>query len=302
LGVQEVETIFDSAGCRGALHAVRLSDRREVAVGADESWVMASIVKVPIALEFHAAAGEGRVDPSQEIVVPVHARTEGPVGISRFSDPVTASLRDLSYLMLTISDNAATDIVTAVVGVDAVNARLANVGCSATHVVGDLATMLDDTARDLGFTSYRELLAAQHGDLGPEQQRAATNRNRIDNCRALNPATASHTTARDMTTLLSHIWQDRGAPASACAAVRAAMAEQVTQRLAPVVPDGGKLAAKSGGLFGRVRNEIAVVTDPHGERFVLAILTDADRAFARQNAIRAAIVDACQVALDALAA
>jgi len=299
--VREVERIFDAAGCRGALHIVRLSNGQEVSLRPDEPWVMASIVKVAIALEFHAATVDGRVDPATPVRVTDSNRTPGPVGISRFSDPVTLSLRDLTYLMLTVSDNAATDIVTAASGgVEAINLRLARAGCSSTRVVSDLATMLDYTAHDLGYETYRDLLVAQRGDRGPEEQATATDSGRIDSCRALDPASASATTARDMTTLLAGIWADTAAPPSACAAVRDTMSEQVTRRLASAVPERGRLAAKSGGLFGRVRNEVAVISDPDGECFALCVLTRAHRAFERQAAIDTAMADACGVGLETL--
>ena len=51
------------------------------------------------------------------------------------------------------------------------------------------------------------------------------------------------------------------------------------------MPDGGKLAAKSGGLFGRVRNEIAVITYTDGSCYAAAIFTQADKAFSGTAAI-----------------
>jgi hypothetical protein len=51
------------------------------------------------------------------------------------------------------------------------------------------------------------------------------------------------------------------------------MSQQVTRRLGRAVLDGGKLEAKSGGLFRRVRNEIALITDPGGEVYSVAVLT-----------------------------
>ena len=113
--------LFDEAGCIGSLHAVRLSDGAEVSHDADRPHVLASVVKVPIGLEFYAQADGGRLDPTETVTLGPELRTPGPVGISQFDDSVTMSLRDLSYLMLTISDNAATDVVTAAVGIPAVN-------------------------------------------------------------------------------------------------------------------------------------------------------------------------------------
>lgn len=282
------------------MHAMRLSDGTEIGYNADEPEVMASIVKVPIGLEFYAQAFDGRVNPSQAISLSPPDCTPGPTGISRFNDPVSASLRDLAYLMLTISDNAATDAVTRSVGLEAVNARLVEVGCRATSVQGDIQTMLDEVGVDLGFSDYRELLQAQAGNLGPEAHAASTSGQAFEACRALDPDRGSVTTARDQTRLLGAIWSDRAAPQEACSQVRSVMAEQVTRRLAPAVLDGGHLAAKSGGLFGRIRNEIGVITDPGGEHFAVAVLTRADQAFAKQREINEAMARSVALAVSEL--
>ena len=116
------------------------------------------------------------------------------------------SLRDLSFLMLTISDNAAADAVTAAVGIPAVNDRLSAIGCRETVVVESLQAMFDGVASDLGHRNYPELVAAQDGEMGPEAQAMATDPERIDRCRALDPLQTSRTTARDATRLLAAVW------------------------------------------------------------------------------------------------
>lgn len=72
------------------------------------------------------------------------------------------------------------------------------------------------------------------------------------------------------------------------------------RRLAPAVPDGGTLAAKSGGLFGRVRNEIGVISYPAGPAYAFAILTHASEAFRRGPLIDTAMAAAVDTAIRAL--
>jgi beta-lactamase class A len=72
-------------------------------------------------------------------------RTFGATGVSRFQDPVTISLRDLTYLMLTLTDNAATEIIRSTVGRDAANRRLVDLGCDNTIVI-DFRAMLEAAA------------------------------------------------------------------------------------------------------------------------------------------------------------
>jgi beta-lactamase class A len=294
--------LFDDAGCRGSLHVVRLGDGAEIGHEPDRPRIMASVVKVPIALAFFSSVATGETDPAQAVRIEPDDATPGPVGISRFMNAATLSLQDLSYLMLTISDNAATDAVTAAVGLDRINRAVRAVGCDSTVVVSDLRTMLDGVAADLGFADYAQLLAAQRGDLGPIAAAASTNAARIDACGALDPATATRTTARDVTRLLSAVWNDQAGPPDACASLRAVMAEQVTRRLGPAVADGGTLAAKSGGLFGRIRNEVGVIADPDGAEFAIAVLTTAFEPFRHENKINRAMASAVQIAVEELRA
>jgi len=71
--------LFDAAGCIGSLHAVRLWDGTEVSHDADRPQVLASVVKVPIGLEFYAQADTGQVDATERIALElVRIVTESP--------------------------------------------------------------------------------------------------------------------------------------------------------------------------------------------------------------------------------
>jgi len=124
---RRIDDCFEAAGCTGALHVHRLSDGAEVACRADDIWLAASVIKVVIGLEFYAQTDDGLLDPTQPVLLRAALRTPGPTGISMAEDDATMSLRDLCAAMLTVSDNAATDAILDVVGVGAVNERLA--GC-----------------------------------------------------------------------------------------------------------------------------------------------------------------------------
>jgi len=294
--------LFEGAGCIGSLHVARLADGAEVSHDADRPHVLASVVKVPIGLEFYAQVDSGLLDPAETVTVEPELRTPGPVGISQFDDPAVVSLRDLSYLMLTISDNAATDVVTAAVSIAAVNDRLSAIGCRETVVMESLKGILEGVAFDLGYPSYPELVAAQNGEMGPDIQAEAVDPERIERCRALDPLQTSRTTARDASRLLAAVWEGTAASPEACATLRRVMSQQVTRRLARAVPDGGTLEAKSGGLFRRVRNEVALITDPGGEAYSVAVLTRSYRPSSSPYLIDDAMALAVTEALEELRA
>jgi beta-lactamase class A len=297
---QDLDDLLTQAGCTAALHVRRLSDDAEIALRADEAWLAASVIKVAIAVEFYAQAEEGRVDPCTTVTLEPGRRTPGPTGISLAADPVSMSLRDLCAAMLSISDNAATDAVLAAVGKDAVNERLRRLGCRSTVLTESIQESVDALARDLGYPDYTTLLRAQADEFGAEAQAAATDQERIGSSRVVDPTRATRTTARDMTRLLAAVWTDQAAAPPACANLRIAMSQQLTRRLAVAVPPGGSLAAKTGSLFGRVRNEVGVIGTAEGESYAVAVLTRPHQPFVGVPAIDQAMGLAVKAAIDLL--
>jgi beta-lactamase class A len=277
--VDAISAGFTQAGCEAAIHVRALSSGAELGIRPDDSVVTASVFKPLVALEFYAQVEAGEFDPAELIEMKPGFVTPGPTGISRFLHPASVSLLDLAYLMLTVSDNAATDIIIRTVGLPRVNERARACGCEATVIESDLQTMLDGMAAEMGSPSYPELLKAQSGALGEEARLRSTDASRLDSVAALDPRRTIRTTARDMTTFLFAVWADTAGPPKACRSLRSVMSQQVGRRLEPAVPDGGRLAAKSGSLFGRIRNEIAVITYPDGENYAVAVFTRAHRPY-----------------------
>ncbi len=257
---------FAAAGCRGWLCAIDLDDpRRSVEVDADEPVVAASVVKVPIAVEFFRQVASGRVDPTERVRISPADRTPGPTGFSTFTDDVELSLRDAARMMLHISDNAATDVIVERVGVAAVNATMREWGLTQTVLAGPLRELVDSIGRDLGFAGWSDFVATVD-DRGAGDG--------LPHISAFDPARTSRTTAREAATLLRLIWLN---PNEDGAAIRGLMAGQLTRhRLAVGFPAGVRVAAKSGSLMGIIRNEIGVVSYPDGGRYAVAVFTRSD--------------------------
>jgi beta-lactamase class A len=293
---------FQRAGCTGFLHAVEVTGGREICVRADEPVVLASVFKVLVALEFYDQAHGRMLDPARRVEIDASARTAGPTGISTFQDPVAISLRDLCRLMMSVSDNTATDLLVAEVGLDRVNARARTCGCSSTVIESDLRTLIDGIGADLGFADYTQLLAAQSGALGPEARARGHDGVRIDGCAALDPTRTTRSTPRQMSCLLTAIWRDEAASPQACADLRALMAQQVSSRLARALPDHATIAAKTGSLLGRIRNEVGVITHADGRAFAVSVFTRAHRPFEGVASIEAAMAAAASSAIAALQA
>jgi beta-lactamase class A len=263
-----IRRTFADAGVHGRLHAVPLGGpAREVGVDPDEPVVMASVYKVPLLVAFCRAVDAGGLDPRERVTVDPAERTAGPTGLSVLRDPVTLSWRDLACSMITVSDNAAADVVLRRVGLAAVHEVLRDLELVHTRVQGGTAdvhrTLVADTATADTAAAFRALTS---NDAAPS-------------VRAYDPALDSATTARDMTRLLAAIWGDRAASPRQCAFARDLLGAQVwSHRLRSGFPPVGVRVAGKTGTLGAVRNEVGVV-EFDGERPVaVAVFTRAARA------------------------
>ncbi|GAA4249088.1 serine hydrolase [Dactylosporangium darangshiense] len=296
-----IAELFRAAGCAGSVSVQRIDAEGELHVDADETVVLASVLKLPIALELAAQAAGGRIDAARAVTVPAAGRTPGPSGLSVLRDDVTMSLRDLALMMMSVSDNAATDAVLDAVGLDAVNARLRALGLRGTVVLGGIRAMIDRTARDLGFPTWEALSEAQAGRLGPAERLRSLDRARMAASREVDPEHASRTTARELGSLIRMIWRDEAAPPAACAETRRLMGAQVNRdRTLSAFGDEARVSAKSGSLIGVVRNEVAAVEYPDGSSYAVAVFTRALEPFRRQEDINRAIGAAARHGIGAL--
>lgn len=289
--------VFARAGCRGWVHASTLEGDAQVVHGSIDSVTPASTIKVLVAIEAATRFEDGRIDGSAPITLGPDERTVGPVGLSLFADEATMSGRDLLTLMLTISDNVATDALIRRIGVDPINEAAALLGMTGTHLPSDLATLLDRVANAAGFATYADVDALQvTDDVDVAQIQRA-----LRGSDALDPHTGMRTTAYDMTTLLRAIWRDEAGPPAACARVRFAMQRQVSrERIARGFGKGIAVAAKSGGLLGVVRNEVGVVTFPSEPPYAVAVFTRTPDDDVDPHGVDAAITEAAATAVAAL--
>ncbi|WP_232666588.1 serine hydrolase [Pseudonocardia sp. TRM90224] len=264
---EEVRAAFAEAGVRGWLHAVAIGGSREVDVDADEPVVMASVYKLPLLVAFVRLVDEGGIDPTEPVELPVAGRTPGPTGLSVLRDPVTLSWRDLAALTITVSDNAAADVLLRRVGLERVNALLAELGLTGTRVVGGTEDILRDLRGQVGAPDVRAAFAALARD------------DAVPDVAAYDPALTSATTARDMTALLAGVWQDTVASPAGCAFARELLGAQVwPHRLRAGFPYREATVAGKTGTIGAIRNEVGVVSFAGERPVAVAVFTRAARA------------------------
>ena len=284
-----IADVFAGAGARGFLHAREVGGGPEVAVGADDPVVLASVFKIPVAVAYAREVVAGRLDETARTRVGKRYRIGG-IGTAGCADDVELSWRDLALFMLTMSDNAATDVVFHRVGQEAVDRVLADLDLRHTRLIGCCEDLFASVLADLGAAEDADLDAVFAGAT-PEQTRKLT---------VLDPERTSASTPRETTTLLDAIWTDRAAEPAACERGRSMMARQIwPHRISSGFPSDVAVAAKTGTLPA-VRNEAGVVSYPDGRRFAVAVFTRADSLAERQPAVDAAIGEAARLAVDHL--
>jgi beta-lactamase class A len=276
---ERIEAAFRALGLHGWLHAVDLDSGREVGLRADEPVVLASVFKVALVTALHRSG----LDLTTR--VEIHQRSPGATGVSAMQDPVTLSLRDLAYLALAVSDNAAADVLFDAVGDAPVTALLQDLGLSGTRIPHRCRDIARALVADAGVEDVQGWLEADPRRLGRLSVR--------------DPARTNAGTPREMTTLLAALWADRAAAPEACAAIRRLMRLQVwPHRLASGFP-GDAVAGKTGTLPG-VRNEIGVVERADGARVAVAVFTRSDSPAASLPQADRVIGTAARIAADAL--
>jgi beta-lactamase class A len=163
--------------------------------------------------------------------------------------------------MMAVSDNAATDVIIARVGLERINATLRELGLERTVLAGDCA--------DIGQAIMDAVGASSPDDLPPLEDPEV--RRRLLTCRALDPEVA--TTPRELTALLAMIWRgEAGLPACE----RGRMADGPAVLPCPH-GRGVPVSALGGGQERQpapdVVNEAGVVDYLDGRRFAVAVFT-----------------------------
>ncbi|MFI6901299.1 serine hydrolase [Nonomuraea sp. NPDC050394] len=277
---EQVEQVLGPIGARAWVHAVDLDSGAEIGYGEYGLVALASVFKIPVLVELFRRFGDGRLSPDARLDVPAEGRSAGPTGLSVMADPIELSLRDLAYWMMSVSDNAATDILVNLLGIDAINATLRELGLTRTRV--------DGTCDDLYQTMYQDVPEGA----GPDAMRAA---------RAVDPERTQHSgTPREVTRLLTAIWKDEAAGAAECAEMRRILGLQAwPHRLrAGFTEPGTRVSAKTGTLpFWR--NEAGVV-EADGGRFAVAVFIRTEDHRYRQPAADACVGTLGRLAVDHL--
>ncbi|WP_373284768.1 serine hydrolase [Tsuneonella deserti] len=236
-----IARIADGSAGRIGVYAVDLASGREVSVLGDQRFPMASTSKIAIAATFMEQVERGRYSLTSELPLMV------PVASKRFSGdkaPVVPGKYykaiDLIEMMITRSNNQATDGLLAAVGGPAVvNDWARRNGIANYNLTRDIATLVRDD-----------------GEIDPART--------VDIRDSATPAA--------MVRLLSGLYQGKFLADSSRNVILGAMSrcKTGTRRIPAMLPDGVRVAHKTGSL-NNTSSDIGIINTPDGRAIAVAI-------------------------------
>ena len=255
-------------------------EEEEASFNGDELFPTASVFKVPVIVELYRQTEAGRLRLDDKIALKEAEKVPGSGILKELSDGLEVTIRDLSRLMMILSDNTATDMILERVGKDNVNATMRRLGLNKTAVVADCRDMLFDLvgANDLPEeekTLNRYLQLAKEGtNKGSWSLR--TDRNDV-------------TTPLELNRLLGLIVEGKVAGRASCDAILSTMEKCQTgeYRVPKYLPaERVKMNRKTGSLPG-IRNDVGIITIlATGDKYCISCFTKgAPDVFAAEEAI-----------------
>ncbi len=114
-------------GGTAGVAARNLASGAGVQLNADEAFPLASVFKIPVMVEVMRQADAGALRLDERLTLRESDKSPGSTLI-HCQEGLAPTVRDLLYLMITLSDNTATDMLWRRVGVESVNRTMRDLG------------------------------------------------------------------------------------------------------------------------------------------------------------------------------
>lgn len=112
-------------------------------INASESLPAASTIKIPVMIEVFKQMEAGALDLNTRVHLERHDKDYGWGDLADARVGSARSVKDLLWLMITDSDNTATNMLIRLVGRTHINATMTNLGLDSTHLRDDIRTETD---------------------------------------------------------------------------------------------------------------------------------------------------------------
>ncbi len=275
---------------------VHLESGRAVYLNADQPLPMASTMKVPVAVHILKLVDEGKLGLQQQVLLgpeDIYPDMGGPMD-THLSAGSAITIRDLLHMMITVSDNNATDILVRTGGgPEAVQQRMRALGVDGLRVDRYIWELLANYYGDAASHAH-PLGPAAYGELSRSERSQEQRRTNMD---AWNADPRDTSSARAMAQLLQRTWKGEILSPASTAVLQQIMLDTRTgsARLRGMLPSGTPVAHKT-GTVGDVINDVGVIELPNGRGHVVAAVFIRSRA--SSEARDAAIAQLARAAHD----
>lgn len=222
----------------------------------DQLFPTASTLKIPVLYELYRQADAGEITLTDRLMLKAADRVPGSGVLQALDEGLNPTIRDIAELMITVSDNYATDLLIAALGKDRINATMHELGLGNTHLPMTIREMfcaicgLDPDDPETTYDVLREGL--KHATPEPGNRAYART---PDNCVS---------TPEDMVTLMGILDGGQGLSDSGRDAAIRILKNQNFNTIIPArLPDDVDIetAHKTGSLRG-IRNDVGTVYAP----------------------------------------
>ncbi|MCK1992765.1 serine hydrolase [Peribacillus muralis] len=100
----------------------------------EESFQSASLIKIPMIIEGYRQSERKKINLKQSVTIPPSVVAGGSGVLHTLSNKVSLTVEDLLTLMITVSDNTATNMMMSLLGIDEVNQCIKELGLKNTKL------------------------------------------------------------------------------------------------------------------------------------------------------------------------
>lgn len=252
---KKIETMAAAYEGHVALYAKNLTTGETVALDAEQPVQTASVIKLALMLQAFEQIRDGKLKLAQPLTLTKANQVAGSGILTQLDPGLTLTLKDTITLMITLSDNSATNMLIDVVGLRPTNEMVARMGLKNTYFYKKV------------FVPTTEPMPADQKEFG-----------------------LGKTTAEEMAKLLESIYRCDLGDRELCTQMITIMRKQQYRAMIPrylVAPDSSEplspIADKI-GMLDAVRNDVALVYTARGP-VILSIFTydNSDKSWTPEN-------------------
>ena len=262
----QIEAAIHAADAHMGVAMLHLERGDEINLSADESFPMASVLKIPVLVEAARQMDAGKFTLDDRWELTVAEKNLGSGVLTFFDDGLLPTVRDLLTLMIIISDNTATDMLINRLGKESVTQSMRALGLNNIHLPLTIRQIFESILPSADPTQDAYEMALAEKGFTPAPNATGYSKGPENNV----------STPRDMTKLLQLIYTGRAAGREATdEMLRILLKQTLNDRLPRFLPPGTRVAHKTGTLSG-FRNDAGIIYVDDKQHVAITIFSEWD--------------------------